>query len=311
MARKGRMGNQIILLGASIGIIFVALGVFAFGGIDPTFFEQFTGLSVVDINNARVQCGDVSCTWFFRSLDSVNSGGLLKESIDLGLINTNEPVIVDWRILIATESFTCETFQKSLRLDVILDDEVVRSFGTTEGLGLMTNIQPEIEGMSGLLEIGIGGNFCTADLAGLRYRISNSDGTASATISFTKVGEQKSMDEILDELMEISPEVEICPQTVDQVCGIDGRTYANRCFAGEAGVAVAHEGVCERDIPPEDMTPEEMMMIEQEENGTDLPELTISTGVATQIFVVVGAVILAIVGIAIFVRRRSAPITEF
>jgi len=301
MGKKARRSNTIILVSGAIGVIFIGLGIFSFGGIDPTFFEQFTGLSVVDINNARVQCGDVGCTWFFRSLDSASSGGLLKESIDLALINTNEPVIVDWRVLITTESFTCETFQKNLRLDVILDDEVVRSFATTEGLPLKTNIQSQIEGQTGLLEIGIGGNFCTADISGLRYAITNGDGTSGATISFTKVGEMKSMDEIMEEIMQVDPEPQICEQTIDQVCGIDGRTYANRCFAGEAGVVVAHEGRCEADLPPE------MMM----ENGNGFPELTISSGLATQVFVVLGVIIVVIVGIAIFVRRRSAPITEF
>ena len=303
MGKKARRSNTIILVSGAIGVTFIALGIFSFGGIDPTFFEQFTGLSVVDINNARVQCGDVGCTWFFRSLDSASSGGLLKESIDLALINTNEPVIVDWRVLVTTESFTCETFQKNLRLDVILDDEVVRSFATTEGLPLKTNIQPQIEGKTGLLEIGIGGNFCTADVSGLRYAITNGDGTSGATISFTKVGEMKSMDEIMEEIMQVDPEPQICEQTIDQVCGIDGRTYANRCFAGEAGVIVAHEGRCEVDLPP--VPPSD------NGNGNGFPELTISSGLATQVFVIVGVIIVAIVGIAIFVRRRSAPITEF
>ncbi len=304
MSKKARKSNTIILISGAIGIIFIGLGIFSFGGIDPTFFEQFTGFSVVDINNARVQCGDVGCTWFFRSLDSASSGGLLKESIDLMLINTNEPVIVDWRILITSQSFTCETFQKNLRLDVLIDDEVVRSFATTEGLPLKTNIQPQLEGKTGLLEIGIGGNFCTADLAGVRYAITNGDGTSGATISFTKVGETKSMDEILTDLMEIDPEPQICEETIAQVCGIDGRTYANRCFAGEAGVVVAHEGRCEVDLPPEQQPP-------PDDGANGFPELTISSGLATQIFVVLGVIIVAIVGIAIFIRRKSAPITEF
>lgn len=72
MGKKARRSNTIILVSGAIGVIFIGLGIFAFGGIDPTFFEQFTGLSVVDINNARVQCGEVGCTWFFRNLESAD-----------------------------------------------------------------------------------------------------------------------------------------------------------------------------------------------------------------------------------------------
>jgi len=41
-----------------------------------------------------------------------------------------------------------------------------------------------------------------------------------------------------------TPQDQACPETEQLVCGLDGETYTNPCFANKAGVSIAHDGPC-------------------------------------------------------------------
>ena len=46
-----------------------------------------------------------------------------------------------------------------------------------------------------------------------------------------------------------APTPEFCPEIFHEVCGCDGITYGNDCFANAAGASVAHDGACEQPEP--------------------------------------------------------------
>ncbi|MCP4647963.1 MAG: hypothetical protein GY852_09580 [bacterium] len=41
-----------------------------------------------------------------------------------------------------------------------------------------------------------------------------------------------------------TPQDQVCPEDEQLVCGLDGETYTNPCFAHKAGVNIAHDGPC-------------------------------------------------------------------
>ena len=41
-----------------------------------------------------------------------------------------------------------------------------------------------------------------------------------------------------------TPQDQACPEDEQLVCGLDGETYTNPCFAHKAGVNIAHDGPC-------------------------------------------------------------------
>ena len=40
------------------------------------------------------------------------------------------------------------------------------------------------------------------------------------------------------------PQPELCPEIFAPVCGCNGKTYSNACFAAAAGAQIDHEGAC-------------------------------------------------------------------
>lgn len=54
-----------------------------------------------------------------------------------------------------------------------------------------------------------------------------------------------------DQPNDINDDVVFCPEVWDPVCGVDGQTYSNSCFAGIENVEIAYAGECNENIPGE------------------------------------------------------------
>jgi len=274
----------IILL--TTGFSLIVIGLFAFGIIDPIIFEPFTGFSLIDLNNARLNCTTTTCVWHWRSSEPVLASAITKEKIDLGMINTKEPIIIRWRIDILNIADQCESLLDDLRLDTEIDGEFDNSVRTTAGVTKTTDIQPFIGTDKGELDIKIGTEFCNP-LEGLTYRISDGSG-GSPTITFTRIGQQRSINEMINDLIEEKPE-----QT-KQCFGCGGNLLSTVPITDQCPILN-----CGGAGTPEPKT------TEQPVNGDVPPKLTIGGSVPAMDFIVLGIVIVAVVGISIFIKRRT------
>lgn len=296
MTKKSKTTNRIIIISGVIGVILVGSGLFTFGGIDPTVLEGFFGFSLIDINSQRLFCNETSCVWNWRSFNPTTTGIGLKEKIDLSLINIDEPIIVNWRVDLKSIEPECEPLLDDLQMSIEVNDGADHTFSTVAGESKSVDISPFITEQTGELEIRIGTiQACLPISEGkIIFTISNGDfPPTSPTITFTKFGAESSMDDVIEEMM-----------------GIETRNTV-QCFGCRGTVIsmVEDERMCPVLDCPSDGEPTPPPV--EPTNGSNFPELTIGSGTATIVFVATGAIIIGIVVVAIYIRRKSAPITEF
>jgi len=293
MTKKSKTTNRIIIISGVIGVILIGSGLFTFGGIDPTVLEGFFGFSLIDINSQRLFCNEDSCVWNWRSFNPTTTSFGLKEKIDLSLINVDEPIIVNWRVDVKTIAEQCEPLLDDLQMSIEVNDGADHRFDTVGGVSNSVDISRFITETTGELEIRIGTIRTCDPSTDIIYTISNGDfPPSSPTIVFTKFGEQASMDNVIEEMMGIDT------QNTVECLGCRGTVIS---MVSDERMCPVLDCVLNGETPP----PVEPT------NGTDFPEFTIGTGTATIVFVVTGAIIVGIVAVAIIIRRRSAPITDF
>lgn len=298
MVTKARATITVVGL---VGVTFIILGVFVFGGIDPTIFEGITGFGLIDINSPRLVCTDTTCVWNWKSLDpfTIGSIGGLKEKIDLSLINVNEPIIVDWKIDLIKISDDCERLLTDpllggLRLNIEVNDGEDFRFQTIAGETQRTDISDVVTETTGELELRFGSQACQP-LDAQKLELIVSDGKGSApTITFTRAGQQRSMDEMMQEMLNMTSPVKVecfgCAQTVIAIAEDESMCPVLDCGGGI--------------VPkPKPIIPEPE---DENGNGIKLPDFMITAGVATVVFVVVGVIMITVIGIAIYFRRRDS-----
>jgi len=308
--------TALIVIGV-IGVVLIGMGLFTFGGIDSTFFEPITGFSLIDINSPRLVCTDTTCVWNWRSLDpfTIGSIGGLKEKIDLSLINVNEPIIVDWKIDLIKISDDCERLLTDpllggLRLNIEVNDGEDFRFPTIAGETQRTDISDVVTETTGELELRFGSQACQP-LDAQKLELIVSDGKGSApTITFTRAGEQRSMDEMMQEMLNMTSPVKVecfgCAQTVIAIAEDESMCPVLDCAGFTPPPPRPTLETCD---PPLVLLNGVCVIINGVEpengNGIMLPDFMITAGVATIVFVVVGLIMIAVVGTAIYLRRRD------
>ena len=80
---------------------------------------------------------------------------------------------------------------------------------------------------------------------GLTADTGTGDAAGDTSIADTGAGDTGSDTSVADTGSGSGDTAVSCPEIFAPVCGEDGVTYPNDCFAGEAGVAIAHVGACE------------------------------------------------------------------
>ncbi len=101
----------------------------------------------------------------------------------------------------------------------------------------MNNVQTSSLGILSLISLALVAVFPSAGRCEQGLRCRSNDGCPRT--EFCEV------DNCTDEWGFCQLRPEFCPDVWDPVCGCDGRTYSNACYAARSGVSVDYEGECE------------------------------------------------------------------
>jgi len=116
-------------------------------------------------------------------------------------------------------------------------------------------------------------------------------------------------DNVCVEVMEIEDPI-ACILIFDPVCGVNGQTFSNSCFAEASGFEILHMGECVSTDPivldcPEGTIQQDDVCVEDVPPAILPPTLEIATeDIDPLIFLILGIIIIIISIVGIIVRRR-------